>query len=344
MGSRVAVSGITGFIGAHIASDLLSKGYIVHGTVRRNTPERLAHITSHPNAAESLKVFEADLARPGSFDECTNGCKWAIHVASPYAMDAKDPQKELVDPAVNGTLSFLRSCKAAGVEKVVLTSSIASVSDEARADHVFTEADFNTKSSLTRLPYYFSKAEAERAAWKFVEEEAADMKLVVINPSIVIGPNLTKSMNESAVLIKHVVNGTFRGIVDLTWTFVDVRDVSKAHIMAMESENASGRYICAASEKPISMKEMTALLQKRGYKPPTLNLTSSMTTGIIRKISYITPGGQEGVYTRNFVGTPFVMTNEKIKKELGMSFRDVEQTLNETIDDLVAKGHMKSPT
>eukprot|EP00171_Calliarthron_tuberculosum_P010826 IDg10826t1 len=186
-----------------------------------NTPERTAHLTSHKNAAKCLELFEADLVKSGSFDECLTGCKMAMHVASPYHMDAKDPQKELVNPAVNGTLNFLRSCKKAGVEKVVLTSSIATIAGEGRCEHTFTEADMNTKSSLRCLPYYYSKVEAEKAAWKFIKEEAPDMKLVVINPIVVIGPNLTKSKNASVEIFEHIVNGTFGGILDFTWTFVD---------------------------------------------------------------------------------------------------------------------------
>ncbi len=218
MAIRVAVSGVTGFIGSHIARDLLRKGYVVHGTVRSNKPERIAHLTSEPSATDSLKIFEADLNTPGAFDEAVKDCKYAMHVASPYMLSAKDPQKELVDPAVNGTLSFLRSCKAAGVEKVVLTSSVAAITDEGRDNYTFTEKDFNTKSSLTRMPYYYSKLKAEQAAWDFAEKEAPEMKLVVINPLIVIGPSLTKSKTESADLLLSLVGGRFFGVLDLLWT------------------------------------------------------------------------------------------------------------------------------
>lgn len=161
-------------------------------------------------------------------------CRSVIHTASPYVIDVEDPQRDLVDPAVNGTLSVLRSAAKAGVERVVLTSSMAAISDEPRDDQVFTEADWNEQSSLKRNPYYFSKAEAERAAWAFVEEEAPSFDLVVINPYMVLGPSLGPSLNTTNQLFRDVLTGVYPGIMSLSWGFVDVRDVARAHVLAME--------------------------------------------------------------------------------------------------------------
>ncbi len=338
---HVAVSGVTGFIGSHIGRDLLRKGYFVHGTVRSNKPERIAHLTSEPSAAGNLKIFEADLNTPGAFDEAVKGCKYAIHVASPVVMNVKDPQKELVDPAVNGTLSFLRSCKVAGVEKVVLTSSVGAITDEGRANYTFTEKDFNTNSSLTRMPYCLSKVKAERAAWDFVKKEAPEMKLVVINPFLVIGPSLTKSTAESTELILNIASGVFFGIVDMLWTFVDVRDVSLCHILAMESDKAEGRYICAASDKTLHLKEVSEILRAKGYDPPMRNLAGPWITALLKTLSYVFPG-QRGYFIRNYLGNHCVTSNAKIVKDLGVSFRDPVTAVEDTITDLVKWGHLHS--
>lgn len=340
--TKVAVSGITGFVGAQVAADLLVRGYVVHGTVRRNTPEKIAHLTSLPDNPGTLHVFEADLTTPGSFDAAVAGCDYAIHIASPFASNVADPQKELVDPAVNGTLNFLRSCKAAAVKKVVLTSSLAAVADGGASGTPVDENDWNVRSSLKVLPYYYSKVLAEKAAWKFVEEEAPEMKLVVINPVLVIGPSLVKSLNETAKLMVAIMKGTFGGVLDLTFPFVDVRDVSEAHIEAMESDVAQGRYICVA-DRLVAMREVCNIAQSKGFEPPMRDLTGKIVSTIIKLVSHVVPGGDDGQYVRNHLGNPIIPKNEKIVKDLGLKLRDPVDTINDTVDSLVKFGHLEAP-
>lgn len=341
--TTVAVSGVSGYIGAQVAADLLKRGYTVHGTVRNNVPEKVAHLTSLPAHTGTLKIFEANLNVPGSFDQAVCGCDYAIHVASPYFLNVNDPQTNLVDPAINGTLSFLRSCKKATVKKVVLTSSMAAIADGGVKGKVFDESDWNTSSTLNKLAYYYSKTQAEKAAWKFVEEEAPGLKLVVINPGAVLGPSLVKSMNESMGLLSNTVNGLFYGILDLDFPIVDVRDVSEAHIRAMESDTASGRYICC-SDRLFPHREMVETAVELGFKPPVRNLTGKVISSTIKLMSHVTPGGEGGVYTRNHLGNPIVPTNGKIVTDLGMAFRDPADTVKENFEDLINKGHLKAPS
>lgn len=344
LSTKVAVSGITGFIGAQVAADLLKRGYTVHGTVRKNTPERVAHLTNLDGSIGELNVFEADLLSENSFDAAVETCDYAIHVASPYAMEVSDAQKELVEPAVKGTLSFLGSCKKAGVKKVVLTSSLAAIADGGVKGKVFDESDWNTHSSLKYLPYYYSKAQAEKAAWDFIEKEAPEIKLVVINPVAVFGPSLVKSVNETAAILKNIVDGMFGGIVDLELPVVDVRDVSEAHIRAMESDSASGRYLCVSNQRLMSVAEMTETANELGFKAPTRNLRSKLATEIIKIASYLVPGGVTGQFVRGHLGNPIVLTNAKIVKDLEMEFRDPKDIIKDTFDNLLEWGHMEKPS
>ena len=108
---------------------LLERGYRVRGTVRSLSKSgQYEFLSSLPGAAERLELVEAELLVPGSYDAAATGCDVMIHTASPYKVNAKNPQRDLVDPAVNGTLNVLRSAKAAGVRRVVLTSSLAAIS------------------------------------------------------------------------------------------------------------------------------------------------------------------------------------------------------------------------
>src|SRR5258708_3797583 len=130
--SPVLITGASGFIASRIVEQLLAKGYRVRGTVRSLKKEReLAALRALPGAADRLELVEADLLAAGAFDRAAAGCEHVMHTASPYVLDAKDPQRDLVEPAVAGTRSVLSACHRAGtVTRVVLTSSMAAITDE----------------------------------------------------------------------------------------------------------------------------------------------------------------------------------------------------------------------
>jgi dihydroflavonol-4-reductase len=339
----VLVTGASGFIAAHVIRELLARGYRVRGTVRSLArAKELAYLRELPGAAERLELVEADLMREGSFDAAAEGVHYVMHTASPYVLDAKDPQRDLVDPAVKGTSTVLASCKKAGtVKRVVLTSSMAAITDEPDGDHVLTEADWNTKSSLERNPYYLSKTLAEKEGWRFVEEERPGFDLVVINPFLVIGPSLSASINPSNQVFVDLLKGTYPGIMNLAWGFVDVRDVALAHVLAMETEGASGRYICAAGTA--SMREVVALLGEKGWgkgrKLPTMGLDCAVGDFTVKLSSYLQPRGI-GSYLRTHVGRVPRFDHGKIERELGLSFRPIPQSILDSLDDLQRWKHV----
>jgi len=341
-GALVAVTGATGFIASHLVKLLLERGYRVRGTVRN--PDKaadVAHLRALPGAAERLELHAADLLTAGAFDAVVAGCRAVFHTASPYVLDAKDPQRDLVDPAVEGTRNVLGACaRAASVTRVVLTSSMAAITDEPGGEHVLTEADWNTRSTLTRNPYYLSKTQAERAAWTFVEEARPGFDLVVINPFLVIGPSLAPGLNTSNQVFVDLLAGTYPAIMNLTWGFVDVRDVASAHVLALEQRAATGRYICAAST--IAMRALVTLLRERGQggdKLPRRGLDCALGDGLVKLSSYAQPRGV-GSYLRTHVGRVPRYDNGKIQRDLGLTFRDVPTTILETIADLRRWGHL----
>jgi len=341
----VLVTGASGFIAAHIVEQLLGKGYRVRGTVRSLKKERepdRAPLCALAGAADRLELVEADLLDEGSFDRAAAGCEYVMHTASPYVLDARDPQRDLVEPAVNGTRNVLAACqRAATVKRVVLTSSMAAITDEPESDHTLTESDWNEKSSLERNPYYYSKTLAERAAWTFMDERKRTFDLVAINPFLVIGPSIGPGLNTSNKIFVDLLKGAYPGIVSLTWGFVDVRDVADAHVRAMETPSAKGRYICAGDTA--SMRVVVDLLRKNGWgerrKLPTLGLDNAIGDTIVRMASYLQPRGV-GSYLRTHIGRVPRYDAGEIQHELGLQFRPLDQTILETMTDLERWGHI----
>ena len=251
----VLVTGATGYVAGWLVSRLLDEGFTVHAAVRdpsnaKKTGPLQALADAKPG---TIKFFKADLLDPGSYTEAMQGCAVVFHTASPFTVTVADPQRDLVDPALNGTRNVLDSAnQVESVRRVVVTSSCAAIygviEDVAKAPGgVLTENDWNTSSSLTVTPYNYSKTLAERAAWEMAGAQNR-WKLVVINPALVLGPGISPDQtSESFNYIKAFGNGTMKdGAPPREIGMVDVRDVAEAHMRAGFVPEAQGRHMTFA--------------------------------------------------------------------------------------------------
>src|SRR3954471_21495265 len=189
----VLVTGGSGFLGAHCILALLDAGYRVRTTIR--TPARAADVRSQLAAGgvddpgDRLEFALADLTSDDGWAAAVTGCRFVLHVASPFpSKQPKDPD-ELIRPARDGALRVLRAARDAGVERVVLTSSFAAIGyGHAPTDRPFTEEDWTDLDSGRRIsPYVRSKTIAERAAWRFVHDEGGALQLATVNPVGILG-------------------------------------------------------------------------------------------------------------------------------------------------------------
>ncbi|XP_054798780.1 phenylacetaldehyde reductase-like isoform X2 [Prosopis cineraria] len=218
-GKVVCVTGASGFIASWLVKLLLLCGYSVRATVRDlNDWSKTEHLLKLEGAKERLNLIKANLLEEGSFDSAVEGCHGVFHTASPVVYGVKDPQTELIDPAVKGTLNVLKSCsKTSSTKRVVLTSSMAAVlcngktlSPEVIIDETwFSDPDICKGYGEHWSGYLLSKTLAEKAAWKFTKENNIDM--VVLNPAMVIGPILQPTLNSSidAILILLKASGRY---------------------------------------------------------------------------------------------------------------------------------------
>jgi dihydroflavonol-4-reductase len=336
----VIVTGASGFIGSQIVRELLEYGYRVRGTVRY--PDRVrseGHLTALPGS-ERLDLVAADLNETGSYDRAMDGAEYVIHTASPYVVSVSDPQRDLIDPAVRGTKSVLGSAADVGsVRRIVVTSSFAAVTDQPEGR--YDETIWNTSSSLRRNPYYYSKALAERAAWEFAAEHTG-IRLISINPALVIGPSLVPSLNESNGVLAGYTTGQYPGIMSLRYGLVDVRDVATAHRLAMETEGASGRYLCTAGVW--SMREIVEVARRSDLKLarlPSAPLDNALGNLLVIAASSFQRRGARS-YLRTHIGARYEIDTTRIRSELGITFRPIEEAIIDTYHDLRRWGHIKA--
>ncbi|HEY7584607.1 MAG TPA: NAD-dependent epimerase/dehydratase family protein [Acidimicrobiia bacterium] len=330
--ARVCVTGGSGFIGSQVVRELLEAGHEVRTTVRDPSRAPAGLVELGPD------IVTADLGDPESFRDAFSDSEYVIHTASPYVLEVEDPQRDLIDPAVKGTLSVLNAAMAnPSVTRVVLTSSFAAITDE--PDGSFDESMWNDRSSVDRNPYYFSKVAAERAAWGFTRGQT-QFDLVVINPSVVLGPSLVQSLNTSASVLVGLLRGQYPGILDLDYAIVDVRDVARAHRLAMETPTASGRYLCTA--EVWTQRRLVDWIRGANLglgKPPRIGLDNPLGRFVTRLGASFQPRGNRDYLLTHLGRHPRVNT-EKIRTELGMTFRPAGETLIDTFLDLQRWGHL----
>lgn len=269
-GKVVCVTGASGYIASWLVKFLLQRGYTVRATVRDpSNPNKVDHLLKLDGAKERLHLFKADLLEEGSFDHVIQGCHGVFHTASPAHFVVDDPQTQLIDPAVKGSLNVLKSCAISpSVKRVVFTSSIATAlynGTPRTPDTVVDETWFSNLDLLweQKMWYQFAKVSAEEAATKFLTEN--DIDYVIMNPAVTIGPLLQPELNGSSSLIFDLINGS-QTFLNATFGWINVKDVVNAHIHAYEDASASGRYCLAErvahiSELAIILRDMYPTLQ-----------------------------------------------------------------------------------
>ncbi len=344
--NRFVVTGGSGYIASWIVKYLLEAGYEVNTTVRnlshKDKYEHLLKLSEeHPGR---LNIIEADLLKEGSFDSAVKDRDILIHTASPFFIqNIKDPQKELVDPAVLGTENILGSAnRSPSVKRVVLTSSVAAVYGDSSdiADipsGAFNEDCWNETSSLHHQPYNFSKTMAEKKAWEIAGQQH-QWDLVVINPGFVLGPSLSKRADGvSTDFMLSMADGRFKtGIPGLYFGIVDVRDVAGAHIRGATVSKANGRNIVV--NEVLSTIDIAGILRSLyGNKFPFPKI--KVPTALFYLVGPFM--GYSWKYIRKNVDIPVRFNNSKGLSDLGIHYRPVSETLKDQIEQLTGSGILR---
>jgi len=249
----VLITGATGYLAQHVVAATLDAGFRVRGTIRSQSSAK-SLLEKFPKNFETAVV--ADVAS-SDLTATLAGVTYVLHTASPYTFNITNGEEELLKPAINGTLNVLRAAKKEGVRRVAITSSFAAIINAQEGgpwrDYEYTEADWNPSTYeeaakpgvLPGVVYSASKKLAEKAAWEFAKEN--DLELISLNPPMIYGPALqdsatsAESLNTSASMIYQLFSGKLTAIPDDRLPlFADVRDVAKAHVLALTEPGAAG--------------------------------------------------------------------------------------------------------
>ena len=338
------VTGASGYIATHIVQQLQKAGYKVRGTVRYlKNEEKLKPLQELcPDAKYPLELVEADLTKSEGWVEAVTGCKYVMHVASPFPAENPANEDEIIKPAVDGTLYVMKACQEAKcVKRVVLTSSVVAVCNgfEVGGEKEYTENDWTDHKRQGLTAYTKSKTLAEKAAWDFVEglEEEEKFELVVMNPAFVMGPVLCGSFTTSMEVPKRLLEKQIPMLAHVNFGLVDVRDVAAAHIAGMTVPEAVGKrhILCAGN---MWIKEMAECLvkefQPQGYNIPTKVAPYAilwLMARIDKTVRVVLPT----------VGKVTKLNNQRMVSVLGVTPRPMEDTLIEMCYSMIEGGKIK---
>uniref|UniRef100_A0A0D6R9R2 NAD-dependent epimerase/dehydratase domain-containing protein n=1 Tax=Araucaria cunninghamii TaxID=56994 RepID=A0A0D6R9R2_ARACU len=316
----VCVTGASGFIGSWVVRLLLEGGYTVHATAQDlGNDKETKHLEAMEGAKERLKLFQLDLLDYGSAEAAISGCDGVFHLASPCIVDeVKDPQAQLLDPAIKGTKNVLEAAHKAKVKRVVLTSSTSAIipspnwpADVPRDENCWADLDYCQKNGIW---YPASKTLAEKAAWDFAKETGLDV--VVINPGTVLGTIFPPAINASMGMFLRLLQGCTDGFANLYMGCVHVKDVAKGHILLYETPSASGRHLCVEATTHWSdFADMVARLYPE-YK--------------VHRFTEVTQPGLLRVLEKS----------SKKLIDLGLIFTPMEQVIKDSVTSLKEKGFL----
>ncbi|MEM6327221.1 MAG: NAD-dependent epimerase/dehydratase family protein [Bacteroidota bacterium] len=258
-------------------------------------------------------------------------------MASPFPIALPDHPDDLIVPAREGTLHVLRAATESGVQRVVVTSSMAAVvyGLTSTPAQPMTETRWtDPEGNDDHTPYILSKFYAERAAWDFVRDTPGAPDLATVNPGAVLGPLLADNASDSLLMVTKMLNGEFPGVPKLGFEVVDVRDVADLHIRSMEAPEAAGeRFLAVAGFR--TMREIADVLREavpeRAKKLPKVTLPDWVVR-VFARFDADTRGALSELGKRR------IASSEKAQRVLGWAPRSPDEAVRASARDVVSRG------
>ena len=339
MSCKVLLTGISGWIGKHIAIQLLNAGHTVVGTVRnKNLIEPTKEtLKSKKVPLEKLSFVELDLLNDDGWDDAVKGCKYTLHVASPFPIKVSRDRQKLVPAAKDGTLRVLNASIKAGVDQIILTSSIVAMFRKPNRTNPYSFGendwtDINWEKGVS--DYFLSKTVAEKAAWDFMESKGLREKLTVINPGGVFGDALDGKECTSIEYVKQFLKGKFPAAPKWGVLISHVEDVAKSHVVCMGKSGVGGRRIIVGRDVKTLLELsniMAEALPNYAKKLPKKELPNFM----VKLISMIDSSAKTMIPDLQIE----MKTDTKYAENLlGMEFKSAKSAMTEAAHSVVRLG------
>ena len=317
MDGVVVVTGANGHIGNNLCKNLIAHGYSVRGTVRSM------------DKAPDIKMdfVEADVLEPGDWPKALEGATGLFHLATIYS--TSEDGQQILDTANLGTENVFRAAAAAGIKRIVYTSSVAAIGSTPKKV-LKDESNWNSNFSL---PYTRAKTESEKRAWELAEE--LDLDLRVINPSGVLGGSFARP-TPSTDIIGDAMKGKYPLVPKIPLAFVHVEDVATAHRLAYENDDASGRYLLAPHQGGNIhdlLKRARKLYPKMKF--PRLGIPLWLLPIVVFQDWIMGMFTGKRLMTRSaaksFSNGDSRYSNKKVEEELGIQWKPFDDMIHDTV-------------
>jgi len=330
MSEIALVTGATGFVGSAVARALLAEGHRVKAMVRPNSDRRnLAGLDAEP--------VTGDLDDPASLAPALRGCTALFHVAADYRLWARDPS-EIIRANVEGTLNLKREALAAGVERIVYTSSVAALRVAGATAPVDETATLLPEEAIGA--YKRSKTMAERAVEQMILRDG--LPAIIVSPTTPIGPRDIRPTPTGRILL-DAARGRIPAFVDTGLNFVHVDDVAAGHLLAFEKGRIGERYILGGEN--LTLQQLLATIAElAGRKAPRLKLPRAPLMPlafVAERVAHLT--GKEPLLTLDGLRMSryhMFFTSAKAERELGYRSRSYREGVADALTWFRTAGYM----
>ena len=323
---KILVTGGTSYIGKHCIAHLLNKQYKVRTTIRdlRKANQIETDLKKYLNKDFHIDFYEADLLNDSGWNNAISGCDAIMHVAGPYPISFEGPEEDQIKPHEQGALRILKLAKSNGVERVVLTSSIAAVWMGVPGDKDLDESKWTNESIKNIDPYIKSKTIKEKAVWDYATKNKS-IKLTTILPPVVLGPGIGDHMNATSMKFFNIIANREMPIAPpIKFGMVDVRDVAKMHVAALEKNESIGKRFII-SENTYWAKEFAQKLIKIGYRAPTFSPPAFI-------VKFLANFDRNLRMVKPVIGLDYNINSNSAKSILGFKPIPFEKTVKDTSD------------
>ena len=338
MTDLILVTGASGFVGKWCVVKLLQKGYRVRGTVRSEAKATQVRDTVTrevgPEAAGRLDLIHCDILDDGGWADAMRGVDAVMHVATAIRGDEPKDQSVVIRPAMEGTARVLRFAHEAGIKRVILTSSIATVGyghGQTSGTRVYNETHFtNLENMRWTWAYCIGKTKAEQAAWTYAK--ANGMELTTIHPGAIIGPALDDDASISLGMVSGLLDNSTPALPSNGFSIIDVRDVADLHVAALEHPEAAGeRYLATAEYMPFPK---VAEVIRRAY-PDRKIVKRSVPDWVIRIVAMFGGPARQII---NDIGNEKIFDGSKGERLLGRKYIGARESILATAESVIRLG------